>query len=129
VEQVSAVAQPGTVLHLVVAAEQCIVPVGIAAAHHPQRSLAAFLVAVVTDLATPRRHPQTPDSQVADMTCRARHDRERHLDCLVRLGMGIVEEQVPATAGRHWTRWERTFEMLWERRNPTARGQLDVPHR
>jgi hypothetical protein len=124
VELFSASAQLGIVLHLVVAAGYHIVP-----AHHLRHSLAAYFVAAAANLTILRPHLQAPHSQVADTICRAHHDSERHSDYLVGQGRGIAGEQVRATAGRLVTRWERMFDLLWERRSPMVKAQLDVPRR
>ena len=83
VVQLFVVAQLGTVLHRVVAAEQHTVPVGIAAAHHPRHSLLAYFAVDGTNLAIPGHPRETPHSGVADTICREHLDNERHLNCLV----------------------------------------------
>ena len=82
----------------------------------------------VTQLASPRRNPQTPYSQYAHAICQEHHDSARQSDCHVGQDMGTAEEQVWVTAGPRWMTWERAFDLLLGRKNPMATGQLDVPH-
>src|SRR5438874_11524005 len=63
------------------------------------------------------------------MICRRHHGSEEQLGCLVDRGIVIVEEQVTAMTEYHWMGWERMYDLLWEKKNPMERGQLNVPHR